>query len=140
MLALKFKDGIMMSADTLASYGSLARFKDIQRLKPVGEFTVVGAGGDMSDFQYLEKTLESAVYVPARTHLRSSTRHISSHSHRFCTLRINESNTSDGHSLGPKEIYSYLSNIMYARRSKMNPIWNTLLVGGVRNGERYVHV
>ena len=63
MLALKFKDGIMMSADTLASYGSLARFKDIQRLKPVGDYTVVGAGGDMSDFQYLEKTLESAVYV-----------------------------------------------------------------------------
>ena len=63
MLALKFKDGIMMSADTLASYGSLARFKDIQRLKPVGDYTVVGAGGDMSDFQYLEKTLESAVGV-----------------------------------------------------------------------------
>ncbi|KAL7410514.1 nucleophile aminohydrolase [Mrakia frigida] len=112
VLALKFKDGIMMSADTLASYGSLARFKDVQRLKPVGEYTVVGAGGDMSDFQYLEKTLEAAI--------------------------INESNTSDGHTLGPTEIYSYLSNLMYARRSKMNPIWNTLLVGGVRNGERFL--
>jgi len=53
----------MMSADTLASYGSLARFKDVQRLKPVGDYTVVGAGGDMSDFQYLEKTLEAAMYV-----------------------------------------------------------------------------
>ena len=54
------------------------------------------------------------------------------------SFSINESNTSDGHTLGPTEIYSYLSNIMYARRSKMNPIWNTLLVGGVRNGERSV--
>lgn len=63
VLAIKFKDGIMMAADTLASYGSLARFKDVQRLRPVGDYTVVGAGGDMSDFQFLEKTLEAAVCV-----------------------------------------------------------------------------
>lgn len=63
VLALKYKDGIMLAADTLASYGSLARFKDVERLKPVGDYTVVGAGGDMSDFQYLEKTLESLVFV-----------------------------------------------------------------------------
>lgn len=51
---------------------------------------------------------------------------------------IDEANIGDGHSLGPTEIYSYLSRMMYARRTKMNPIWNTLLVGGVRNGERCV--
>lgn len=51
----------MLAADNLASYGSLARFKDVERLKAVGEYTVVGAGGDMSDFQHLEKTLESLV-------------------------------------------------------------------------------
>lgn len=62
----------MMSADTLASYGSLARFKDVQRLKPVGEYTVVGAGGDMSDFQYLEKTLEAAMYVSISSSFLSS--------------------------------------------------------------------
>lgn len=49
---------------------------------------------------------------------------------------IGESNSSDGHTLGPKEIYSYLREVMYARRSKMNPLWNTFLVGGVRKGER----
>jgi 20S proteasome subunit beta 7 len=53
----------MLAADNLASYGSLARFKDVERLKAVGEYTVVGAGGDMSDFQHLEKTLESLVSV-----------------------------------------------------------------------------
>lgn len=61
VLALKFKDGVMLAADNLASYGSLARFKDVERLKAVGEYTVIGAGGDMSDFQHLEKTLESLV-------------------------------------------------------------------------------
>lgn len=56
----------MLAADNLASYGSLARFKDVERLKQVGDFTVVGAGGDMSDFQHLEKTLEALVCVLPR--------------------------------------------------------------------------
>jgi 20S proteasome subunit beta 7 len=61
VLGLKYKDGIMMAADTLASYGSLARFKDVQRLRAVGDYTCIGAGGDMSDFQYLEKALDAAM-------------------------------------------------------------------------------
>lgn len=28
------RDGVMLAADTLASYGSLARYKDVQRIKP----------------------------------------------------------------------------------------------------------
>ena len=46
-----------------ASYGSLARFKDVQRLHPVGLTTVIGAGGDMSDFQYLQHMLDSLMFV-----------------------------------------------------------------------------
>jgi 20S proteasome subunit beta 7 len=42
----------------VASYGSLARFKDIQRLHPLGEQTVIGVAGDMSDYQYLQKQLD----------------------------------------------------------------------------------
>jgi 20S proteasome subunit beta 7 len=131
VLAIKYKDGIMMAADNLgtrdilhtsylmltwklliASYGSLARFKDIQRLHPVGSHTVVGAGGDMSDFQHIQKDLDA--------------------------LLLEESNAQDGHTLGPAEIHEYLSQVMYARRSKMNPLWNSLLVGGVKGGKRYV--
>ncbi|CAE6520866.1 unnamed protein product [Rhizoctonia solani] len=83
VLGIRFKDGVMLAADNLASYGSLARFKDIRRLHPVGNYTVIGAGGDMSDFQYLQHLLDN--------------------------LMIEESNEEDGHELGPKEIYEYLS-------------------------------
>lgn len=113
VLAIKYKDGIMMAADTLASYGSLARFKDVQRLHAVGSYTVIGAGGDMSDFQYLQGHLED--------------------------LTIAEEDTAaDGHKLGPAEIHEYLSQVMYRRRSKMNPLWNSLLVGGFKDGERFL--
>jgi 20S proteasome alpha/beta subunit len=51
VLAIKYADGVMLAADTLASYGSLARYKDMQRLKKVGDATLIGASGEMSDFQ-----------------------------------------------------------------------------------------
>ena len=94
-----------------ASYGSLARFKDIQRLHPVGNNTVIGAGGDMSDFQYIQTILDELI--------------------------IDEFTAQDGHSLGPAEIHEYLAQVMYARRTKMNPLWNALLVGGFKDGKRY---
>ncbi|KAK7018601.1 proteasome subunit beta [Favolaschia claudopus] len=112
VLAIKFKDGVMMAADNLASYGSLARFRDIQRLVPVGEHTVLGAGGDMSDFQYIQGILDD--------------------------LMIDEFAAGDGNTLGPAEVHNYLSELMYARRSKMNPLWNSLLVGGFKDGKRFL--
>ena len=97
---------------SIASYGSLARFKDIQRLHPVGNNTVIGASGDMSDFQYIQTLLDELI--------------------------IDEFTAQDGNSLGPAEIHEYLSQVLYARRSQLNPLWNSLLVGGVRNGKRSV--
>jgi 20S proteasome subunit beta 7 len=94
----------------IASYGSLARFKDIQRLQTVGDHTVIGAGGDMSDFQYIQSILEA--------------------------LMVEEFNAQDGHTLGPAEVHEYLSQVMYARRSKMNPLWNSIIVGGIKDGKK----
>ncbi|GJE93627.1 proteasome endopeptidase complex beta subunit [Phanerochaete sordida] len=112
VLAIKYKDGIMMAADTLASYGSLARFKNIQRLHAVGDTTVIGASGDMSDFQYLQGLLDELV--------------------------TDEFTAGDGNALAPHEVHEYLARVLYARRSKMNPLWNALLVGGVRDGAPFL--
>ncbi|KAJ3105148.1 Proteasome subunit beta type-7 [Phlyctochytrium planicorne] len=112
VIAIKYKDGVMLAADNLASYGSLARFRDVERLLKVGDYTVVGASGDISDFQYLKHTLEG--------------------------LLIDESYGDDGHKLGPKNIHEYLSNVMYNRRSKHNPIWNSLVIAGLRDGEHFL--
>ena len=83
----------------------------MQRLQAVGDYTIVGASGDMSDFQYLQTILDQLV--------------------------VEEFSRGDGHNLGPAEIHEYLSQVMYSRRSKMNPLWNALLVGGVKEGKRY---
>jgi 20S proteasome subunit beta 7 len=50
-------------------------------------------------------------------------------------LVISEEYQNDGHSLRAKHIYSYLSRVMYARRCKINPLWNVLLVAGWDDGK-----
>jgi len=59
VIAIKYKDGVVIAADNLASYGSLARFTDVKRLRKFNTRTVLGFGGDVSDMQYLDRLLNS---------------------------------------------------------------------------------
>lgn len=55
-------------------------------------------------------------------------------------LLISEEYQNDGHHLRAKHIYSYLSKLLYARRSKFNPLWNVLLVAGWDDGKPWVPI
>lgn len=105
VLGIRYKDGVILASDTLASYGSLARFFKTERLFEVGKNCVVGASGDISDFQALKHTLDS--------------------------LLVSELCYDDGHELQAKHIHEYLSNLFYGRRNKQNPLWNSVVVAGV---------
>jgi len=105
VVALKFKDGVVIAADNLASYGSLARFTDVKRLRTFADSSVVGFGGDISDMQYLDRLLNS--------------------------LSIEEDYSSTGHSMNARNLHKYLSKVLYKRRSDFNPLWNQILVAGL---------
>ncbi|XBW35591.1 hypothetical protein QEN19_001165 [Hanseniaspora menglaensis] len=110
VIAIKYKTGVVIAADNLASYGSLLRFQGIERLHKVGKTTVVGISGDVSDMQHLLTILDQ--------------------------LEMENNYDNDEYSdnvdeLQPSYIFEYLANLMYHRRSKMNPLWNALIVSGV---------
>ena len=77
----------------------------MKRLRPFNSRTITGIGGDVSDMQYLD-------------------RHLSS-------LDIEEKYGSNGHDLNAKNLHTYLSKVMYKRRSDINPLWNQILVAGL---------
>ena len=58
MLAIKYKDGVMVAADTAVSYGSMKHYKGQQRMAKIGDETMIACGGEMSDFQEVVKTLK----------------------------------------------------------------------------------
>ena len=94
---------------TLGSYGSTKRYKNLQRVRAVNSTTVIGFTGELSDFDYIMTLLEE---------LNTSD---------FCE--------DDGKELSPREIYAYLTRVMYNRRNKFDPLWNSLVVAGTKNGE-----
>lgn len=47
------------------------------------------------------------------------------------SLDIEENYGSTGHKLNAKNLHTYLSKIMYKRRSNQNPLWNQILVAGL---------
>jgi 20S proteasome subunit beta 7 len=75
ILGMKYRDGIVVAADNLgspalvqvahrllASFGSLARFKDVQRIFSVGDNTLIAYSGDVSDAQHIQFLLETLMF------------------------------------------------------------------------------
>jgi 20S proteasome subunit beta 7 len=93
-----------------ASYGSLARFTDVKRLRKFADSSIVGFGGDVSDMQYLDRLLNS--------------------------LDIEEAYSSSGHTINAKNLHTYLSKVFYKRRSDFNPLWNQVLVAGLDDDKK----
>lgn len=102
----------MLAGDMLGSYGSMAKFRSIERIIKVNNSTVLGATGDIADFQHLKAIIEQKV--------------------------IDEDCADDGFTLKPKALHTWLTRVLYNRRSKFDPLWNTFLVAGIEDGEPYL--
>lgn len=57
VLGITFNNGVVIAADVLGSYGSLARFKNCPRILSINKNIMLGAGGDYADFQYVKELL-----------------------------------------------------------------------------------
>ncbi|EEF36035.1 proteasome subunit beta type, putative [Ricinus communis] len=166
VVALKYKDGILMAADMGASYGSTLRYKSVERIKPIGKHSLLGASGEISDFQEILRYLDELIFycimkLPASygSTLRYKSveriKPIGKHSLLGASGEISDFQEilryldelipkpddnmwDDGNSLGPKEVHNYLKRVMYNRRNKFNPLWNSVVLGGVKNGQKYL--
>jgi len=112
VLGVRFNGGIVLAADKLASYGSLARFRNCPRLLKVNETTMLGCTGDYADFQYLQRIIEQ--------------------------IAIDDDCKDDGFQLTPKSLYSWLTRVLYNKRSKFDPLWTTFVVGGIEDGKEFL--
>lgn len=125
VLGLKFKDGVVLAADNLASYGSLARFSDIKRLRPFAGTSVVGFSGDVSDMQYLDRHLGELEIDEAYGGSGATT---SGEAAPGADPATDENHPLSG--LSAENLHKYLAKLFYHRRNKFDPLWNQVLVAG----------
>jgi len=90
----------------------MAKYWSLSRLMTVNDSTVMGSGGDYADFQFIQRLVAQKV--------------------------IDDECLSDGFSYTPRSLHSWLTRVMYNRRSKMNPLWMTVVVGGMQNDKPYL--
>jgi len=106
VIGIIFDGGIAITTDTLVSYGKMSRYKAVSRLYKVNDRTLVGMSGDFADYQYLRNIIET---------------------------KVTELECMDPKAvMSPLALYSWLTAVMYNRRSNINPLWNTYIVGGVQ--------
>ncbi|XP_058065315.1 proteasome subunit beta type-4 [Anopheles bellator] len=112
VVGLMFKDGVVIAADKLISYGSLARYHDVDRVYRINDKTILGIGGDFADFQYIKRYIDQKV--------------------------IDDQCLDDKNEMKPLSFYNWLTRVMYNRRSNFEPLYLDLVIGGMQDGEPFL--
>ena len=55
-----------------------------------------------------------------------------------CSCSVSVKALGSGKELAPWEIHSYLCRVMYNRRNKFDPLWNSLVVAGCKGGRQFL--
>lgn len=109
ILGIKFDGGVLVAADLLGSYGSMAALRNLPRVFKVNDQTVIAGSGDYADYQLLLDVIKKRVNSD------------------YCA--------NDGYVYKPKELYSWCTRVLYNRRSSFNPLWNRLAIAGIEDGK-----
>uniref|UniRef100_A0A8D8R241 Proteasome subunit beta n=1 Tax=Cacopsylla melanoneura TaxID=428564 RepID=A0A8D8R241_9HEMI len=112
VLGLVFNGGVILAADTAGFYGSMMRFNDCPRIFQVNKYTILGAGNDYADIQYLNDIIKQKI--------------------------LDDDLHNDGIALKPKSLHCWLTRVLYNRRSKFDPLWINAFVAGMQNGEPFL--
>lgn len=105
IIGIKYDGGIVVASDRVISYGRCVKFGNFTHFVEITPSCVIGASGEVGDFQELVDTLQAIV-------------------------NEHECRTSGEH-LTPAEIYTQVKRILYYRRSKMHPLQVKIVVAGI---------
>jgi len=78
----------------------------------VNKNIILAAAGEYSDYQFIRDAVQEKI--------------------------TNETSLNDGISMKPKALHTWLSRVLYNRRTKMKPLWSTFLVAGIQNDEPFL--
>lgn len=93
-------------------FDCISKLFTLSLYQQVNKNIIVAAAGEYSDYQFIRDTIEEKV--------------------------MTEKSLNDGISLKPKALHTWLSRVLYNRRTKMKPLWSTFLVAGIQNDKPFL--
>ena len=102
------------AGETVASYGSMSMFKQVQRMHILRNNVIIGFDGEYSDFTYIIEELEKMLDESAFT--------------------------EDNSMLTASATFNFLRAWLYNMRTKMEPLWNTLVVIGLEGDKPFLGI
>ncbi|XP_069945370.1 proteasome subunit beta type-4 [Cherax quadricarinatus] len=112
VVGLVYDGGVMLAADSLGSYGSLARFRDVKRLFKVTDKAALACSGDIADYQFIREVIEQKVRDDV------------------CGGYTRELNAG--------ALHCWLTRVLYNRRSRFDPLWLECVVAGYKDDEPFL--
>ncbi|CAF0721560.1 unnamed protein product [Rotaria sordida] len=110
--AFIFNGGVILAADVLGSYGSLAKYRNLPRIHQVNDRTILALGGDLSDADYIKEAIDAKIEEDL----------------------VQE----DGSEMTPLALYAWCTRLMYYRRTQFNPLLTSVVVAGIENNEPFL--
>ncbi|XP_068156535.1 proteasome subunit beta type-4-like [Drosophila tropicalis] len=104
MLGIRFDRGVIFASNTLVAYFTLHRYQNIQRIFRMSDNILFTGSGDFPDIQAIKRHIDSKI--------------IDEEYHKNCKV-------------SPRALSTWLTRVLYYRRSKMDPYYVTLGVGGM---------
>lgn len=112
IVAVKYDRGVIIAGDKLVSYGNLARYHNVDRVFQINDNIVLGMSGDYADFQFIKQHIDEMI--------------------------LTDFSVDDRIAYKPKDLYTWLTRVLYNRRSKFNPLWLDMVVGGMQGEEPFL--
>jgi 20S proteasome subunit beta 7 len=109
---VKYDKGVILAGDMLISYGNLARYHNVDRVFQINQNIVFGISGEYADFQYVKQLIDDEIFA--------------------------DFSADDKINLKPKDLYTWLTRVLYQRRSKFDPLWLDVVVGGMQYDEPFL--
>jgi len=111
VIAVVYDGGVVLAADKLASYGSMARFRDVPRVFKANEKAVMGFGGDIADYQFIRDIIEQ---------------------------KVRDGGIRGAAPLDAGALHCWLTRVLYNRRSRFDPLWLSCVVAGSKQGKLFL--
>lgn len=105
VIGIRFDKGVMMAADTLVSYGSLARYQNMERIFMINNNILFGGCGDFADIQSIIRGIEQKI--------------------------VEDQCNGDDIEMKPKALGQWMTRVLYDRRTQMNPLLVDVVLGGL---------